>query len=101
MNDMFSHLIIDPGDTKWEQSCPGALYVALSRAKTMGTFTSDIEYPLDSAVYWYGSHISQYRILRGHLKKNPKTGAPGEKCLLITKREKWVEYLEKKGAKQT
>ena len=101
VNDMFSHLIIDPGDTKWEQSCPGALYVALSRAKTMGTFTSDIEYPLDSAVYWYGSHISQYRILRGHLKKNPKTGAPGEKCLLITKREKWVEYLEKKGPKQT
>ena len=35
-NDMICHLIIDPGDTKWEQTCPGALYVALSRAKNYG-----------------------------------------------------------------
>ena len=37
MNDIFRRLIIDPGDVKWEQTCPGALYVALSRAKPMGT----------------------------------------------------------------
>ena len=95
-NDMFRHLIIDPGDMKWEQTCPGALYVALSRAKTMGTFTSDTEYPLDSAIYWYGSGISQFRILEGHMKNSKKKGAPKEKCVLITKREKWVQYLHKK-----
>ena len=96
VNDMFRHLIIDPGDMKWEQTCPGALYVALSRAKTMGTFTSDTEYPLDSAIYWYGSGISQFRILEGHMKNSKKKGAPKEKCVLITKREKWVQYLQQK-----
>ena len=40
--DQFKYLIVDPGPTSWEQNCPGALYVALSRAKTMGTFWSDI-----------------------------------------------------------
>ena len=93
---MFRHLIIDPGDIKWEQTCPGALYVALSRAKTMGTFTSDTNHPLDSAIYWYGSGISQFRILEGHMKNSKKKGAPKEKCVLITKREKWVQYLKKK-----
>ena len=94
-NDMFRHLIIDPGDMKWEQTCPGALYVALSRAKTMGTFTSDTDRPQDFDIYWYGWDISEYRILKGHMKKSQKKGASTEKCLLITKREKWVQYLEK------
>ena len=98
-NDMFRHLIIDPGDMKWEQTCPGALYVALSRATTMGTFTSDTEYPLDSAIYWYGSGISQFRILEGHMKNSKKKGDPKEKCVLITKREKWVQYLQQKNPK--
>ena len=31
--DMLCQLIVDPGDQKWEHTCPGALYVALSRAK--------------------------------------------------------------------
>ena len=66
--DMFRYLIVDPGDLKWEQTCPGALYVALSRAKTMGTFTSDTLFPRDSAIYWHGSGISTTRILEGHKK---------------------------------
>ena len=66
----------DQGNAKWEQFCPGALYVALSRAKTMGTFTSDTEYPLDSAIYWYGSGISQFRIL--------EVGAIIEKIAIFT-----------------
>ena len=66
--DMFRYLIVDPGDLKWEQTCPGALYVALSRAKTMGTFTSDTSFPRDSAIYWHGSGISTIRILEGHKK---------------------------------
>ena len=72
INDVFRHLIVDPGDLNWEQMCPGALYVALSRAKTMGTFRDDTSFPQDSAIYWYGSGLSTARILNGHLKKNTK-----------------------------
>ena len=76
--DMFRYLIVDPGDIKWEQICPGALYVALSRAKTMGTFTSDTSFPHDSAIYWHGCGISTSRILEGHKKDNSIKGAPKE-----------------------
>ena len=100
-NDMFRHLIVDPGDTKWEQTCPGALYVALSRAKHMGTFTSETDYPLDSAIYWIGSGICNFRILEGHMKNGKKKGGPKEKCVLITKQEKWIEYLHKKQSQTT
>jgi len=94
--DMFRYLIVDPGDLKWEQTCPGALYVALSRAKTMGTFTSDTSFPRDSAIYWHGSGISTFRILEGHKKNGNNKGDPKVKCLLVTKRERWVEYLHQK-----
>ena len=94
--DMFRYLIVDPGDLKWEQTCPGALYVALSRAKTMGTFTSDTSFPRDSAIYWHGSGISTTRILEGHKKNGNNKGDPKVKCLLVTKRERWVEYLHQK-----
>ena len=96
VDDMFRHLIIDPGDLKWEQTCPGALYVALSRAKTMGTFGTDTSFPRDSAIYWYGSGISTTRILDGHLKNNTKKGGPKVQCLLIIKRDRWVAFLHQK-----
>ena len=95
-SDMFNHLIVDPGDIKWEQRCPRALYVYLSRAKTMGTFTSDTSFPRDSAIYWVGSGISSTRIKEGHLKNNTKKGGPKLKCTLIEKRDRWVKYLHKK-----
>lgn len=93
---MFRHLIVDPGDLSWEQTCPGALYVALSRAKTMGTYTTDTSFPQDSAIYWYGTGISTTRILEGHKKNNTKKGGPRVKCLLINKRERWVAFLHRK-----
>lgn len=93
---MFNHLIVDPGDMKWEQTCPGALYVSLSRAKTMGTFTSDTSFPRDSAIYWVGCGISSTRIKEGHLRKNKKKGGPKLKCTLIEKRDHWIKYLQKK-----
>ena len=56
--DMFRYLICDPGDRSWEQTCPGALYTALSRAKTMGRFTkSKRKFTRKSAIYWKGSGI--------------------------------------------
>lgn len=96
INDMFRHLIVDPGDLKWEQTCPGALYVAFSRAKTMGTVNDDTSFPQDSAIYWYGTGISTTRILDGHLKNNTTKGGPKVKCLLITKRDSWVAFLHQR-----
>merc|ERR1712051_432319 len=93
---MFHHLIVDPVDLKWEHTCPGSLYVALSRAKTMGTFRDDTSFPHNSAIYWYGSGISTTRILDGHLKNNTKKGGPKVKCLLIVKRDRWVVFLHQK-----
>ncbi len=93
---MLCHLIVDPGDLKWEQTCPGALYVALRRAKTMGTYSTDTSFPRDSAIYWYGSGISTTRILEGHKKNNTTNGGPKVNCLLITKQERWVAFLHKK-----
>ena len=95
-NDMFRHLIIDPGDTKWEQICPGALYIALSRAKTMGTFRDNTSFPYDFAIYWYGSGISTTRFLNGHLKNNTKQGKPKVKCLSIVRQDRWVAFLDQK-----
>ncbi len=92
---MFCHLIVDPGDLKWEQTYPGALYVALSRAKTMGTYNTETSFPRDSAIYWYGSGISTTWILEGHKMNNTRKGVPNVKCLLITKQECWVEFLHK------
>ena len=88
INDVFRHLIVDPGDLNWEQMCPGALYVALSRAKTMGTFRDDTSFPRDSAIYWYGSGLSTTRILNGHLKKNTRRktrmSSPCSQLILIS-----------------
>ena len=62
----------------------------------MGTFTSETDYPLDSAIYWIGSGICTFWILEGHMKKSKKKGGPKEKRVVITKRDKWVEYLHRK-----
>ena len=93
--NIFRHLIIDPGNKKWEQNCPGALYVALSREKTVGNFKPDTPYPKDSAIYWYGCGISETQILEGHKKNNKNKGGPKEMCMLIKKRERWVAYCTK------
>lgn len=95
-NDRFRYLIVNPGDLSWEQQCPGALYVALSRAKPMGTSRDDTSFPKDSAIYWYGSGISTARILGGHLKNNTKKGGPKVKTLLTTKQDQWVAFLHEK-----
>ena len=67
-NDMFWQLTVDPRDTSWEQTCPGALYVALSRAKTMGPFETDALFPSDSATYWQGCNVSVTQIREGSMK---------------------------------
>ena len=95
--DIFNHLICNPGDFKWEQTCPGALYTTLSRAKTMGTANHQDDHPKDSAIFWRGSGISENRILEGALKNARKRGDPKERSLLINKREDWVNHLRRAG----
>jgi len=94
IKDMFRYLICDPGDLKWEQDCPGALYVALSRARTMGYFRSGLKFTKKSVIYWVGDGINKIRIIEGSLKKGAKKGDSKVKCELIKKRERWVQYLE-------
>ena len=93
--DIFNRLVCDPGDLKWEQKCPGALYTTLSRAKTMGTANGQDDHPEDSAIFWRGSGISENRILEGALKNARNRGDPKERCLLINKREEWVNHLRR------
>ena len=83
-SDIFRYLIADPGDLRWEQMCPGALYVALSRAKTMGTFQPSMKFTRKSAIYWRGEGITTRRIMDGSLKCG-KNGDPKVKCELIKK----------------
>ena len=67
--DMFRYLICDPSNLKWEQDCPGALYVTLSQAKTMGKFKSDTKFTEKSIIYWVRDGINKIRIIEGSLKK--------------------------------
>ncbi len=62
----------------------------------MGTYSNDTSFPRDSSIYWYGSGISTTRILEGHNKINTRKGGPKVNFLLITKRERWVAFLQKK-----
>ena len=62
----------------------------------MGTFRDDTSFPRDSDIYWYGSGLSTTRILNRHLKKNTRKGGPKVKCLLTTKRDRWVAFLNQR-----
>ena len=95
-SDRFNYLIIDPGNLKWEQDCPGAFYVALSRAKSMGKYWPDTAHPKKSNIFWSGQGICYDRICKGSLKKGDKASSPMVKCKLIEKRDQWVAYLEMK-----
>ena len=94
--DQFQRLIIDPGDIKTEQQQPGILYVATSRAKTIGDMAIDTPHPKTSALYWTGTGISINRILDGTTKRQQNSQQHERvNCLKIEKRHKWVTYLTK------
>ena len=99
--DMFRYLICDPGNLKWEQDCPGALYVALSRAKSMGKFRSGNKFTKKSVIYWVGDGINKIRIIDGSMKNGKKKGDPKVKCELILKRNRWVHYLQQQRCATT
>ncbi len=94
--DQFQRLIIDPGDIKTKQQQPGILYVATSRAKTIGDMTIDSPHPKTSALYWTGTGISINRVLDGTTKRQQNSQQHERvNCLKIEKRHKWVTYLTK------
>jgi hypothetical protein len=90
-NVQFKQLIVDPGDLTTELLNQGILYVALSRAKTIGTVTPNILHPKDSAIFWTGSGMCLTRVLNITQKK----GLHGNmtNCLKVDKRQNWVEHL--------
>ena len=61
-------------------------YVAASRGKTFGKPTAEQPYPKDSAIYWDGP-VSKHSIKDVKPKKNR------EVCVLVQKRDAWVERL--------
>merc|ERR1712174_156764 len=79
-------LIINPGDHSTELNNPGMFYVAASRGKTFGKPTAEQPYPKDSAINW-GGPVSKHSIKDVKPKKN------GEVCVLVQKRDAWVERL--------
>ena len=84
--------IIDPGSNMFEGSNPGLLYMAASRATTMGS--EDTDKPMDSAVYWTGINMNKGRILNLTMQRDGQT-----KYKKVKLREKWVERLEKNTIK--
>ena len=67
----------------------------------MGDTSESVDHPRDSAIYWRGPNISETRILEGSMKNAKKKGDPKEKCMLIDKRERWVDYLKERKNKTT
>ena len=69
INDQFKQLIVDPGDLTTKLINPGTLYVALSRAKSIGTITLNELHPKHSALFWTGSGMYLNRVLNVTQKK--------------------------------
>jgi len=82
-------IIVQPGTIKMERTCPGLLYMFLSRATTIGT-------PEDrstSAIFFFTNELTKKRI------QNLTTTMSGEICKKIARRSKWVQLLNKNKLK--
>ena len=86
-------VIVDPGDKKFEAGNPGLLYMAVSRATTLGestTSSSATTSPpnLNSAIYFTGHNMTLHRVTNLKLKKN------GEEYEKVQLRNKWVARVK-------
>ena len=90
-NDQFNQLIVDPGDLTTELLNPGTLYVALSRAKSIGPITPDEIHPKNSAIFWTGSGMCLNRVLNVTQKKGDHGNMVN--CLKVDQRQRWVDHL--------
>jgi len=93
--DQFKHVIVDPRDLITELLNPGMLYIAMSRAKTIGIVTPNELHPKDSAIFWTGSGMSLSRVLN----ITQKRGLDGNmtNCLKVDKRQKSVDHQLKQS----
>ena len=82
---------MDPGDLTTELLNPGTLYVALSRAKSIGTITPNELHPKDSALFWTGSGMYLNRVLNVTQKKGDNGNMIN--CLKVDQRQRWVDHL--------
>ena len=82
--NQYEVLMCDPDERRYESTCMGLLYTAISRATTLGD-----ESGRGSAIYFFGSHFDESRF-RNIGKKNGST----HDYEAIQKREKWVKYLK-------
>ena len=80
-------VIVEPGTRSFEGNNPGTLYMACSRATTIGTGN------LDSALYFSGPNANRYRFMD---VKYQKATNKGERQLYkkVQLRDKWVTHLE-------
>lgn len=99
-------VVVDPGDRKFEGSNPGLLYMAVSRATTLGDCRSSNnnkpssspnttapagqqqQRSMDSAIYFTGHNMTKHRALNLTVK------ATGEEYKKIGLRRKWVKRIE-------
>ena len=84
-------VFVDPGDKKFESGNPGLLYMAVSRATTLGEGTSraaNSSPNLNSAIYFTGHNMTLHRVTNLKLKKN------GEEYEKVQLRNKWVARVE-------
>ena len=77
-------IIADVGSERFEAGTPGLCYTLISRATTIGELTGN---QLDSALYFFGSNMSEQRITS--LSKR----IDGTTTKAAQKRELWVAYL--------
>jgi len=87
-NDAVKHLLVDPGCLSFEHQNLGLLYVAISRAKTIGDVSLG-SMNHGSNIYWIGSNMCQSRVTE---IGRTKTGM----CEVFKQRKLWTEYLEKR-----
>jgi hypothetical protein len=90
VSDSINRIIADVNDLEWEKKCPGTAYVVTSRAKTLGNATPRRPHPMDSALYFQGN-FGQPRFKDILRKMN------GDTCLLVKKRQAWVDFLHQRG----
>ena len=83
-------IVVNPGDKQFESKNPGLLYMAVSRATTIGDSASAPQPTanLNSAIYFTGHDMTTRRVTNLKLKKN------GEEYEKVQLRNKWVARVE-------
>ena len=100
-------VVVDPGNRRFESGAPGLLYMAVSRATTLGDCSSSNnntpsqpnpatggggqqqqQRSMDSAIYFTGHNMTKHRALNLTVKTT------GEEYKKVELRRKWVRRVE-------